>query len=84
MGISIKKQDNSIPKTLRGHSKSLPLTISLDFPWRLRAGHLQTLFSVSNATLYVRIKSGEIPPPDGKDGGRPFWKSETIKRVLTG
>lgn len=66
----------------RGHSKALPVNISLDQPGRLRVGHLMNLFSVSHATLYSRIKNGLIPKCDGKDGGRPFWKTETIKQAL--
>lgn len=69
--------------TKSGHSKALPIAgIDLQQPGRLRAGHLMTLFSVSHSTLYNRIRSGLIPKPDGNDGARPFWKTETVRQVL--
>jgi hypothetical protein len=68
-----------------GHSKALPIAgIDLQQPGRLRAGHLMTLFSVSHSTLYNRIRTGLIPKPDGVDGARPFWKTETVRQVLQG
>lgn len=68
-----------------GHSKALPIAgIDLQQPGRLRAGHLMTLFSVSHSTLYNRIRTGLIPKPDGIDGARPFWKTETVRQVLQG
>lgn len=84
MALIFKNQNTATPKTQRGHSKALPVTVSLDQPGRLRIGHLQTLFAVSHSQIYSLIKSGAIPKPDGKDGGRrPYWKTETIKQVLT-
>lgn len=66
-----------------GHSKALPVAgIDLQQPGRLRAGHLLTLFCVSHSTLYNRIRSGQIPPPDGTDGARPFWKTDTVRDAL--
>lgn len=66
-----------------GHSKPLSTaTIDLEQPGRLRAGHLMTLFSVSHSTLYNRIRTGLIPQPDGADGTRPFWKTETVRQAL--
>jgi hypothetical protein len=66
-----------------GHSKALPITgIDLKQPGRLRAGHLMTLFSVSHSTLYNRIRAGIIPKPDGADGTRPYWKTETVRQAL--
>jgi len=70
-------------KAVKGHSRPLPIVVDLSQPGRLRVGHLQTLFAISHATLYVRIKSGDIPKPDGYDGARPYWKTETIRQVLT-
>ena len=65
------------------HTKAQPLTnIDLDKPGRLRVGHLMTLFSVSHSTLYKHIKHGQIPAPDGHDGNRPFWRTETIRSAL--
>ena len=66
----------------RGHSKPLPLSISLDQPGRLRAGHLQSLFAVSLSTLHLHISAGHIPPPDGRDRRRPYWNTKTIRDAL--
>jgi predicted DNA-binding transcriptional regulator AlpA len=66
----------------RGHSKPLPITIDLCQPGRLRVGHVMSLLSISHATLYARLREGTIPPPDGKDGRRPHWKTATIKAFL--
>jgi hypothetical protein len=68
----------------QGHSKPLPLTISLHQPGRLRVGHLMNLLSISHATLYARLLTGAIPKPDGKDGKRPFWKTSTVRSLLEG
>lgn len=66
-----------------GHSKPLSTAaIDLEQPGRLRTGHLMTLFSVSHSTLYNRIRTGLIPKPDGTDGTRPFWKTETVLQAL--
>ncbi|WP_334186762.1 hypothetical protein [Noviherbaspirillum sp.] len=70
------------PAPKRGHSKALPVTLSLDQPGRLRLGHIMTLYSISHATVYSYINRGLIPKPDGKDGARPYWKTETIKEAL--
>jgi hypothetical protein len=65
------------------HTRARPLTnIDLDKPGRLRVGHLLTLFTVSHSTLYLRIKQGYIPAPDGKDGSRPYWQNATIRAAL--
>jgi hypothetical protein len=48
---------------------------------RVRVGHLLTLLGISHSTLYVRIKKGTLPAPDGKDT-RPFWNTLTVRRLL--
>ncbi|QOL50231.1 hypothetical protein [Massilia litorea] len=69
--------------TKNGHSKALPVgSIDLQQPGRLRAGHLMTLFSVGHSTLYNHIRAGLIPQPDGADGARPYWKTETVRLAL--
>lgn len=73
---------NNQPRS--GHSKALPVHV-IDFskPGRLRVGHLLTLFSTSHSTLYEHMGT-RYPAPDGKDGGRPYWKTSTIKDFLEG
>jgi predicted DNA-binding transcriptional regulator AlpA len=83
----VLRLDPAAPKSFRpkkaGHSKALPVAcIDLQQAGRLRVGHLLTLFSVSHSTLYNRIRSGQIPQPDGVDGTRPFWKTETVRHAL--
>ena len=66
-----------------GHAKPIAVgNVNFDIPMRLRTGHLMTLFGVSHSTICNRIKLGEIPPPDGKDGRRPYWFPQTIKKYL--
>lgn len=57
---------------------------SLDQPGWLRVDDVIAFFAVSRTTLYNGIHIGRYPPPDGKDGRRPYWKTETIKRWLAG
>lgn len=67
----------------RNHTKARSLeNVDLEKPGRLRVGHLMTLFSVSHSTLYKHIKHGQIPTPDGRDGTRPFWLTETVRHAL--
>lgn len=66
----------------RGHSKALRVMTDIDKPGRLRVGHLQTLFAVSHSTLYSHIRAKLIPKPDGYDGRRPYWSTETIRKIL--
>jgi len=40
------------------------------------------LFAVSRPTLYVKIKQGLLPAPDGHDGRFPFWKTATVRKLL--
>jgi predicted DNA-binding transcriptional regulator AlpA len=71
------------PKKQRGHARPLPVvTIDLSQPGRLRVGHLMSLLSISHSTCYARLGEGTIPPPDGKDGRRPYWKTSTILAFL--
>ena len=70
------------PQKRRGVG-ALPIDgIQLDQLCRLRAGHLMTLYRVGRSTLYVHIELGYIPKPDGKDNGRPYWNSLSIKADL--
>jgi predicted DNA-binding transcriptional regulator AlpA len=56
--------------------------ISLDQPGRLRAMHVCAVLSVSRATLYVRMRSGLYPKPDGYEGRFPYWKTSTIRAFV--
>lgn len=74
---------NESSRQRQTHTRARPLTnIDLDKPGRLRVGHLLTLFSVSHSTLYSHIKFGLLPQPDGKDGTRPYWLTQTVKSYL--
>lgn len=58
-----------------------PIT-SLDSPGLLRVCNLMALYNISRPTLYRRLLDGLIPPPDGKDGSKPYWSNQTIKHHL--
>jgi len=40
----------------------------------------------SHSTFYARLKTGEYPQPDGRDGKgkRPYWNTSTIKAMSNG
>lgn len=81
---------NAVKKAGRHARKPMLPAIPLDQPGRLRIAHLQALFGISHTTVYKRIEQGIIPPPDGYDlnnrpkgkQGRPYWNTETIRRLL--
>lgn len=56
--------------------------IDLDGPGWLRSANILALFSMSHSTLYDRLKKGTFPQPDGRDGGRNYWRTETIRQLL--
>jgi len=66
-----------------GHTRPKAPIISLDEPGRLRVGHLMALLSVSHSTLYARLRSHDIPAPDGRDP-RPYWNTRTVRTFLQG
>ena len=78
------KSATSVQSKSSGHSKALPLH-NIDFtkPGRLRVGHLLTLFSVSHSGFYAHLGT-RYPAPDGKDGGRPYWKTSSVRDFLEG
>lgn len=80
----LNEQNAPAAKRYSTHSKRLPVQLDLTQPGRLRAGHLQTLYSISHSTLYDRIRKGFIPKPDGRDGKRPYWNTSTILASLNG
>jgi hypothetical protein len=72
------------PKRQRGHggARPLPVTLSLNEPWRVRVGHMLTLLEITDNTFYARKKAGLIPPQDGFDTA-PFWLSSTVREYLS-
>lgn len=56
--------------------------IAITQPGRLRFANLMALLNVSHQTVYSRIKTGDIPPPDGYDGRLPFWYTESVRPLL--
>jgi hypothetical protein len=65
------------PKRVRKTGNARPLPI-LDTTQRLRIGHLMTLLGVSSSTVYRRMASGDIPPPDHVIAGHPMWDMATF------
>lgn len=71
--------------------RGIPPQIPLDQPGRLRVANLMALFGISHQTLYVRLRGGHLPKPDGYDletshtgrRGRPYWFTGTIVKLLT-
>jgi predicted DNA-binding transcriptional regulator AlpA len=69
-------------KKQRGHVLPRPPVIDINNPGRLRSSHVLALCGFSHSTLYSRMKTGDFPAPDGKDGGLNFWNTWTIKTYL--
>lgn len=70
---------NAILKSKRARAiRYKPLPVPLDQPARLRVGHLMLLYLCSHTTVYVRLRQGHIPKPDGRDP-RPYWLTSTIR-----
>ncbi len=89
MSIIINKKAGSLKtrKKLatrqRGHVMPRMPEISLDGPGWLRSANVLALFGISHSTLYERLRTGEFPKPDGRDGGRNYWRTETIRKLLS-
>lgn len=66
----------------RGHARPLPITFDLNQPGRIRVGHWLTLLQISHASFYARLRSGKLPPPDGRDGKRSYWNNKTVREFL--
>lgn len=46
----------------------------------VRPAHLELALNISNTTLVVYIRKGDIPPPDGRSYGNvKLWRLETIR-----
>jgi len=65
-----------------GHVAPRPPVIDLNGPGRLRTAHVLALCGISHSTLYLRLRAGTFPAPDGKDGGLNYWNTLTIKNYL--
>lgn len=66
----------------KGHTLPKAPSIDLSQPGRLRVAHLLSLLGVAHSTLYLGLKTGRYPAPDGYDGKMPFWRTETIRAFL--
>ena len=80
MAVQYVQRTTQTQPTSRGHPRPLPVDRNC-LPSRVRMGHLVTLLSRSSSSLYVDIREGKLPPPDGNDG-RPFWKASTVEKVI--
>lgn len=82
MALTINGKTAAKPRGQRGHTLPRPLTISLGQPGRLYTGHLLSIIQVAHSTFHSGVKSGRFPKPDGYDGNRPFWNTETVRVFL--
>lgn len=71
------KQTNTKPRTFRDAARA-PL-MRLDQHGHLYVTNLMHLFQCSRQTIYSRLAQGVIPPPDGRDGLRPYWNTQTLR-----
>ena len=84
MTVKFNDVNSSIKKPLKknGHTQAKSPIIDINQPGRLRVSNLLALFNISHSTLYVGIKTGRYPKPDGRDGSIPYWRTETICMFL--
>ena len=73
---------SSPPKRRPSHVAAQAPLIDLNGPGRLRTGHVLALCGISHSTLWARMKAGEFPQPDGKDGRLNYWNTATIRAYL--
>lgn len=66
----------------RGHVTPRNPVININGPGRLRSAHVLALCGFSHSTLYTRMENKIFPRPDGQDGGRNYWNTQTIKNYL--
>lgn len=80
--VQVLANSNTQKQPQRGHVLPRAPIIDLYSPGRLRSSHVLALCGFSHSTLYSRMKAGEFPDPDGKDGGLNFWNTSTIRNHL--
>lgn len=73
---------SSQPVRRSSHVQPRCPVIDLNGPGRLRTANVLAVCAISHSTLYARLKQHEFPPPDGKDGGRNYWNTQTISAYL--
>ena len=44
--------------------------------------NLAFVLNVSRQTIYVKVKDGSYPKPDGHDGKRPYWMTSTVRSYM--
>src|SRR4051812_44971978 len=66
----------------RGHTQARPPLLALDQLGRLYVGNLMAIYGASHSSLYERLRTGGVPPADGRDGRRPYWLTSTIQSHL--
>lgn len=84
-GATLVKPDTVKPPTKRQRGHTRPSSVELldlSKPGRVRVGHMLTLFGVSHSTFYKRMNDGLCPKADGRDGSRPYWRTETVRQAL--
>lgn len=69
-------------KKRRSHVTPRRPLIDLNEPGRLRTANVLALLGISHSTLYLRLKAGTVPAPDGRDGRLVYWRTETIRAFL--
>lgn len=77
MAVQIKTQSSK-----SGHVRPRRPDIDINQPGRLRTAHVLSLCAISHSSLYNRMKDGTFPSPDGRDGNRNFWRTDTIRDFL--
>jgi predicted DNA-binding transcriptional regulator AlpA len=77
MSVTFNRQVNK-----SGHVRPRRPDIDIYQPGRLRTAHVLSLCSISHSSLYNRMNDGSFPRPDGRDGNRNYWRTDTIREFL--
>jgi len=51
---------------------------------RLYIADLLHYLRIARPTFHRRVKAKQLPPPDGRDNKRPYWRVETVLPYLDG
>lgn len=81
MAVTFSKSVNALTKA-KGRRAAKKPAMSVYEDGRYWVANLAFVLNVSRQTIYVKIKDGSYPKPDGHDGRRPFWMTSTVRSYM--
>ena len=81
MAVTFAKSASALKKAKpRPSAKKPAMTVYED--GRYWIANLAFVLNVSRQTIYVKMKEGSYPKPDGHDGRRPYWMTSTVRSYM--